>query len=134
MLINKIEQFTSHMEFLGYEVEQSDEDRFVARHSTYGNVITRPYQGGVLFQQYWVFDKLTSSKRNACLDAVNELNSGSNVTTYVVASDDTNSLIRMDACYLGAYDKKTFGTFLELYNVDSGARVIQNDVLNALIS
>jgi hypothetical protein len=129
-----LDEILTHMEFLGYEIEKKEEGQFVARHESNGNIIGRPYQGGVLFQQYWVLNKYNSANRSECLEAINDLNSGANVSTYVISTDsDGDTLLRMDACYFGLYDKKTFGVFLESYNTDTAGRLAQNETLRALI-
>ena len=106
----------------------------MVRHDSYGTTFVKSYHGGALFQQYWVLKNYSNTKRPVCLDAVNDLNSSANVTTYVVNIDDEgDALLRMDSCFLGAYDKKSFGNFLELYNTDTSNRVAQNDTLVSLI-
>ena len=134
MSSNTISEIITHMEFLGYEMEKREDGNYIARHDSYGTTFVKPYHGGALFQQYWVLNNYTSDKRSSCLDAINEINSNANVTTYVVNIDsEGDALLRMDSCYLGVYDKKLFGNYLELYNTDTRNRVAQNETLVSLI-
>lgn len=129
-----LKDFVAHLEFLGYEIvpQEEEKDGVLAKHQTNGTSFVKPYLGGVLLQQYFRINDKAQKKRSEFLEAVNQLNSTSHLTTYVGGRDD-NLFLRMDGYFLGGYDKKKFGVFLEAYMTDTFGRVVRNEAMKNFI-
>jgi len=124
--------FISHLEFLGYEIEPQEEDSILAKHQRLGNFFMKPYLDGILIQSYFRINDKAKKKRSDFLEAINSLNSGANVVTYVSVGNDP-IVLRMDCIYLGVYDKKKFGLFLEAYNIDSYDRIVDHESMKNFV-
>ena len=100
-------------------------------HATHGSTFVKAYLSGVLLQQYYRLSDKAKTARAEFLEAVNQLNSSSNVATFVAGSGD--DLLRIDGIFLGAYDRAKFGLFIEKYNYDAGERVLGNETVRGFI-
>ncbi|MDZ7288679.1 MAG: hypothetical protein ONB44_03525 [candidate division KSB1 bacterium] len=128
-----LNEFVTHLEFLGYEiVPQEEENSVLAKHQTHGNTFVKAYLSGVLLQQYWKVTDKVRKKRHEFLEAVNQLNAAAHLVTYVAGSDD-NPYLRMDGLFLGTYDKKKFGLFLEAYMFDTNDRILGNESIRSFV-
>ena len=128
------EDFVKHLEFLGHEIEpdEEEEDALLAKHQTRGTTTVRSYLDGILLQQYFRIKDDAKNRRLEFLEAVNKLNATARVTTYVGIGEE-RTLLRMDGCYLGPYDKKKFGLFLDAYVSDTNDRVVRDEAMKQFI-
>lgn len=126
--------FINHLEFLGYEIEKSedsnnDKDKekyYKAKNERYGSVFFKGYLGGVLFIQYYRINKYAQKERSEFLEFLNELNSNAYLVTYSCPSD--GDIIRMDAIYFGTYEKIGFGKFVDSWQFDTDDRIYQHEL------
>ena len=123
----------SHFEFFGYEIEPTEEENTVlARHQRYVNIFIKSYLDGILLQSYLRVNDKAKKKRFELLEAINNLNSNANIVTYILTGDK-DIILRLDGIYLGAYDKKRFGLFLEAYNIDSLDRILKDESMKKFV-
>lgn len=123
----------SHFEFFGYEIEPTEEENTVlARHQRYVNIFVKSYLDGILLQSYLRVNDKAKKKRFELLEAINNLNSNANIVTYILTGDK-DIILRLDGIYLGAYDKKRFGLFLEAYNIDSLDRILKDESMKKFV-
>ncbi len=129
-----LQNVVNHLEFFGFEtVPRENENSVLARHAMHGSVSVKAYLGGVLLQQYFRVNENVTADRAGFLEALNQLNSSAQLTTYVAGpSDDPH--MRMDGLFLGMYDKKNFGAFLDAFLTDTGERVLRNEQIRKYIS
>lgn len=121
---SSIAQFIKHLESIGYDIEPAkDKDIFFAKHKIRGDLLVREYRNGILIQRFLKPNKYAKLNRMAFLEMLNQFNASSYITT--CSSKKDGSLI-MSSAYVGKYDKKTFGDFLDAWKFDSEDRVFQN--------
>jgi hypothetical protein len=129
-----LQNVVNHLEFFGFEiVPRENENSVLARHAMHGSVFVKAYLGGVLLQQYFRVNENVTTDRAGFLEALNQLNSSAQLTTYVAGPTD-DPHIRMDGLFLGMYDKKNFGAFLDAFLTDTGERVLRNEQIRKYIS
>lgn len=129
-----LQSVVNHLEFFGFEiVPRETENSVLAKHSMHGSVFVKAYLGGVLLQQYFRVNDNVTKDRSGFLEAVNELNSSAHLTTYVAGPSDDPHL-RMDGLFLGTYDRKNFGAFLDAFLIDTGERILRNEHIRRFIS
>ncbi len=129
-----LQQVVNHLEFFGFEIVPRDtENSVLAKHAVHGTVFVKSYLGGVLLQQYFRVNDNVSKDRNGFLEALNQLNTSAHLTTYVAGPTD-DPHIRMDGLFLGTYDKKNFGAFLDAFLVDTGERIVSSEQIRRFIS
>ena len=61
MATNSLDQVSTHLQFLGYEISREGE-LLTARHQIYPNIVIRPFAGGILFTS--PFECSDNAKRN----------------------------------------------------------------------
>lgn len=128
-----LQNIVNHLEFFGFEiVPRETENSVLAKHAMHGSVFVKAYLGGVLLQQYFRVNDAVAKNRAGFLEAINNLNSSAHLTTYVAGPVDDPHM-RMDGVFLGTYDKKSFGAFLDAYLVDTGERVFRNEQIRPFI-
>ncbi|RMF59448.1 MAG: hypothetical protein D6748_06360 [Calditrichaeota bacterium] len=128
------QEFVTHLEFLGYEIEEKDEEGVIgARHEKHGYVFVKSYLDGVLLQQYFRINDAATRDRQRFLEGVNSLNSNARVTTYVAVGEGDTIALRMDAFYIGSYDRKHFALFLEAYAYDTFDHVVGNELIREFL-
>jgi hypothetical protein len=124
----------NHLEFFGFEIlPRETENAVLAKHNTHGSVFVKAYLGGVLLQQYFRVNENVAKDRPGFLEAVNQLNSSARLTTFVAGPNDDPHL-RMDGLFLGTYDKKSFGAFLDAFLVDTGQHILHNEQVRRYIT
>ena len=119
-----MEQISNHLQFLGYEVT-SDDKITRATHSANFNFLMKTFIGGVLLTAYLGGNKFAKNKRNrqTYLEFLNAMNRTANVTRFY--ADDDSDLV-MEAVFSGDYNKAVFGEFIEQWNLDTQARLLQS--------
>jgi len=133
---NAMDQYIKHMEFLGYDVVESDEEgKYVMTHETKGSSIVRSNGKGAVFYAIWALDNYSHSSRSACLEAINDLNCDSSVGVYALHFGiNDQAFLKIGAYYAGEYDKTSFGYFLDLFSTDTMTRVVQNGTISFLVT
>lgn len=124
-------QFITHMEFLGYEIESlTDNEDYLVTDETIGNTVFRFREKISVFYTVWTLKNYSHSVRNACLEAVNNLNAESKFSTCTLEiREDEVGVVKVSACYVGGYDKKTFAYFWDLYKEHSTTRIVHDEAL-----
>ncbi len=104
---------SSHLEFLGYTIEDLKDEGVRASHPTYFNAQFRDYRGGILVSLYFTAKAKASEDRLGFHEVVNTLNQAAIAARYYVDDDDN---LRVEAYYPGTYERQRFATFLTSWN------------------
>jgi hypothetical protein len=114
---SQLKIFADHMEFIGYEFEKlpDDPNGMLGNHDKYGPTVITNSSGTTEFQSCFKIGPKASKKRLQYLELVNELNKKSSISNFV-GYDDSLVLV---AIYIGPYDKKIFGSFLDAWHTDT---------------
>jgi|SRR3989344_8254058 len=124
--------FIGHLEFLGYEVENPEEQdasqRYIARHKNRSNLIFNPVKDtGITFVSvYTLNENKVEKNRETMLETINSLNYQALFCNFSLSSENT---LICAALYIGKYSKKGFADFLELYEADIQARLKDEKLL-----
>jgi len=102
-----------HLEFIGYNVSMNSE-RISAKHPENPNILIKKYQGGMLFTTLHGSNDNGKRNRDKLLALVNELNSEAVVARYYIDKDGN---MWIEGYYPGNYNKNSFSTFIEKYNL-----------------
>ena len=110
------ENIINHMEFIGYEFEKMEEDGyFIATHDTYGPTIVKFNERlPLMLEAAWPVTKKNPEKSIKYFTLVNEINKKSAQSVMV----GYEKQLRMFSSYIGDYNKKSFGTFLDNWHRD----------------
>ncbi|RME07468.1 MAG: hypothetical protein D6812_00085 [Deltaproteobacteria bacterium] len=103
-----------HLEFLGYDVSM-DSERIIAKHSKHLNILLKKYRGGILVTAYFGGSAYGKQHRTEWLSVINALNQEAAAARYYLDGD--GDLI-IEGYYPGDYDKKSFGLFIETFNLE----------------
>ncbi|MGI9629245.1 MAG: hypothetical protein ACR2QM_20650 [Longimicrobiales bacterium] len=104
-------EISTHLEFLGYEVKQS-EANLTATNNAKLDILVQTYQGGLLMQSFLS----AKGTKDDLLPMANLLNTGAAVARFYV---DTDGDLVIEAWTAGDYDKTRFATFLEAWDADT---------------
>lgn len=111
-----LDQISSHLAFLGYEITQRDES-VRATHPTKYNLLLKPFRGGVLFACFFGGSDRARSDPGAFLEFINSLNAKAALTRFY--ADDDRDLV-IECWHPDHYDRLLFGRFLDLLERDTG--------------
>jgi hypothetical protein len=108
----------NHIEFLGYstEFDESEKDRItlIGRHSDKPNLICSSSKDGIIFlTSSWTGLKEINSIEQ--YKVLNKLHTNSTFSQFVIKDDGG---LNIHSTYLGEYDKKRFGQFLDIFLID----------------
>ncbi len=117
---NDFQEFLSHLEYLGYEIEPDDDPEKSAP------------AGHVKKPDLWVFKRPLGigvsvtyrMGQNAVtylcdyLKVLNQLNRTSLVTTFYTNAGEGEANVRICALYSAPYDKKSFSVFMDMFHQD----------------
>ena len=117
-----LNHFITHLEFMGYEIEQLDEKRYKAMHEKYFNMIVKDYVFGVIFIS--IFGKSDTANRETLLEFANALNDEAILGRFIVDQDED---LRVEFVFSGDYSKKEFSRFIELIQSDFKAMASHED-------
>lgn len=109
------EEVATHLEFLGYEVTESDTN-LTAKHETKLDVLLQNYQGGTLLQSFLGVE----NHEDEALPMANLLNTGAAVARFYVDGDGD---LAIEAWMPGNYDKGRFATFLVAWDADTVGQI-----------
>jgi hypothetical protein len=101
-----------HLEFLGYNASM-DSKRIKALHPKHFNIFLKSFKGGILMTTYYGATPYGKSHREELLKEVNTLNRMAIAGRYYL--DKEGDLV-LEGYYPGAYDRQSFGVFLESFN------------------
>jgi hypothetical protein len=101
-----------HLEFLGYDASM-DSERIKAKHTKHFNIFLKSFKGGILVTTYYGATPYGKSHRDELLREINTLNRMAIAGRYYL--DEEGDLI-LEGYYPGAYDRQSFGVFLESFN------------------
>jgi len=102
-----------HLEFIGYDVSMNSE-RISAKHPENPNILIKKYQGGMLVVAFYGSNDNGKRNRDKLIALVNELNSEAVVARYYIDKDGD---MGVEGYYPGKYNKNSFSTFIEKYNL-----------------
>jgi len=107
-----MDKITNHLEFLGYEIEplQGDTVGLLAKSNKYLNFAYQEKAFGCLFTYLFPTNGNNKKDELGMLNAVNNFNAVAIISRCYVTGD----FVIVDAMYPLAYDKTTFGTFLDV--------------------
>ncbi len=109
-------RYRNHLEFLGYRVEEGEED-IVGRHTRKPNLIVRPISDrGVLVSTLYSFN--SGIDRLEMLEYVNALNTSLMFMKAYVDEDDD---LMMETFFEGEYDRNNFAILLD--NIEYDMRI-----------
>jgi hypothetical protein len=114
ILLNSIKD---HLEFVGYSVEITDEEklRLKARNPLKANIAARRFRGGLIFSATYGCKDEAKTKKNEMLQFANAMNELACVI-HCYADKDNDFMI--EAWYPGTYVKQDFAIFLDNLNDD----------------
>ena len=110
-----VDQFSNHLQFLGYEVSTVKEDVVKAIHSVRPNLFLRAFRGGILLTSIFGCSDNAKKNRAGYLDFINFMNQKATVTRFYA---DKDSDFFMEAWFSGTYDRADFGNFMSLWDED----------------
>jgi hypothetical protein len=110
-----MDQMKEHLEYLGYEIEKLGEDGFHARHGTFFNLTFKKYGFGVLATAFFDLNDAGKQSRLDLLKRVNAYNREARVTRCYVDEDGD---LAVEGWYASAYEKVSFGAFMQGLNED----------------
>jgi hypothetical protein len=109
-----LNQFATHLRFLGYEVNVENEVIF-AEHPNKSNIILFVYSNGTMMKALFRAGNDATRNRQAYLELLNQLNTKSLVTRYYA---DNDSDLVYEAFFSGEYSQASFAHFLDLWDAD----------------
>lgn len=109
----------THLEFMGYNI-QIDEKVTKAKHDSRLNILLRDFNGGILLTAFFSGNDFAKRDRAGYLEFINGMNQKAAVTR--VYADRDNDLA-FEGWYPGMYDKAAFGTFIDLWDHDTGVQL-----------
>jgi len=113
-----LDQIISHLEFLGYEIEQREGGIIKANHQLHANFLFHLFGFGFMAKAMYGVNTLGKSHRSDFLERLNAYNGLARVSRAYVDKDFD---LAVEAVFPNYYDKAAFGTFMESYNDDMGA-------------
>lgn len=112
-----MDQVSTHLSFLGYEVSCDDEDQiFRALHPVRTNFLFWKYRGGILLTSFYKATAAARTDYGEFLSNINTLNQEASVCRFLA---DKERDLRLEAWYPGNYEKTTFGVFMESWHDDT---------------
>jgi len=113
-----------HLEYLGYTVEDRSDasdstDLLSATHPRRSNITMHINEDGLIYIKAY-YSEFSMSRYDDILNEVNETNKNTVLTKWrVLKYDDDKELLNLSsaACQIG-YDKNTFTSFLDLFEVE----------------
>jgi len=110
-----MDQIVKHLDFLGYETSQQENQVVFARHARHFNLIVKDYAFGVLFTTFFKINSEGLAHRNEVYQAVNAYNRLARVCRGYLDKDFD---LVVEAYFPNYYDKTTFGNFMDTLNED----------------
>lgn len=128
-----INDIKNHIEFLGYSTEfnESEKDRviLIGKHADKPNLICTSNKEGVIFlTSSWTGLKEINSIEQYKL--LNKLHTNANFSQFVIAD---NGNLNIHSAFIGEYDKKRFGQFLDMFLIDIN-RALNDELFIKLIT
>lgn len=115
-----VDEVTSHLEFMGYDVTVNQE-RLSAKHGSNANILLKKFRGGILVSGFYTGNAYGRSHRPQFMAIANTLNSESIAGRFFVDKDGD---LVIEGYYPGAYNKKAFSAFMENFN--QGNKLLSN--------
>ncbi len=117
-----MEEISTHLQFLGYEALPK-EGFTIFKNPKKINFVVKPYKSGFLTQA--IFSCTDSAKSDVAgyLRVLNTLNQNASVARFYA---DTDSDLIAEAWYPDMYAKDKFASFMECWDSDSNALILQN--------
>lgn len=113
--IKMIHDVTNHLQFLGYEVEKHSETTIIAFHSQRPNLTIAFFSDGMLIGSHLGCSDYARKYPNELHKFVNKSNIEANLARCYV---DEHFEFHLRSLFLGSYDKRNFGIFLDYYTDD----------------
>ena len=114
--MNKKNQITTHFEYLGYEVNPSENEDHIlfCVKPSYTGLIVDLNDIRINFYSNYEINRIGKCNPDKVLRYVNDLNTKSSTTTFYVKDD----VLAMSTTYTGKYDRSTFAAFLSALEYD----------------
>lgn len=126
---NMAEEITTHLEFLGFEVTL-EEGKMVTTHTTRLDMTIQQWEGGLLFTNFGNPTPYALKNLKNLMRFINKLNSKAGAGRYYL--NEHNQII-IEAYYPGDYNKKSFSTFLDIWEKElTNLSNIMNEMPNYL--
>ena len=131
MIKTELKEFTNHMEFLGYEFDDSlDEPNSIfCRHPKYGPVLISKIGSMISFKTFFNCNSNTKKKKMQYLALINEINKKALIASFIGFDENIIQI----SFYTGLYRKKEFGEFLDIWHQDSHRMVFEHEDLQDFI-
>ena len=110
-----MDQFIAHLEFLGYDIERSENGPIKAKHQMHANFLFNIFSFGGLARAFFGTNVQAKNQRSDLLDRVNAYNSIARVCRAYV---DKDMDLVIEAFFPNLYDRITFGIFMDTFNND----------------
>lgn len=127
-MAHALDKFISHLEFLGYNIEEASAESITAKHTSKFNMVLKKLTPGVLVTAF--FTKKQSAALADMILFANQLNEISFLGRFIADSDGD---IRLEFLYMGDYDKQAFSAFLTLSEEDF-QRFASHDKVSSLMA
>jgi hypothetical protein len=114
--MSDLQDFVTHLEFAGYEVE-AREHNHRATHDRYLNFLFKEFRGGVLVTIMFAGSDHAKSHLYEFKDLVNDINMRAGATRSYVDGDGD---FMMEGYYPLPYNRTGFANFLEAVHADEG--------------
>ena len=114
--MNNIDQIKTHLEYLGYTIDQSEKDEqvFYASRPGFTTFMVLVNDTRVWFYTYYEINRIAKCNIDKVFKYVNDLNNSSNVVTFSI----NDNQLRMSTNYTGNYDRSKFTEFLSQIEID----------------
>ena len=117
-------QMQNHIEFLGYEITDNNNNSFIAENNNRFFVV-KDLTYGILHVSYWPLNNIDSK----LYEIINRANEIANVSVYIVSTDNEKQTLAIEAFYCGEYSKVSYGRFLDLFHKDCAEKLFYNEEL-----
>lgn len=124
-MVDVVDEISTHLEFLGYEIVRNDTGSVSARHQSHFNVVFKQYGYGLLFSAYFGTNPDGIIRRDEMLARCNAFHREARVCRGYL---DNDSDLIVEAVFPAFYNKAAFAVFLEALNAD--LRNMAKDTVN----
>lgn len=121
-------QFATHLRFVGYDVRVEDEV-LIANHPSKPTVLVLVYSNGAILRSFFTHNSEASRNPLGFLELINGLNQKALVTRYYA---DKDSDLAYESFYASEYSQTNFARFLELWDIDFQSMMENSQLLNFL--
>ena len=105
----QLHQFTSHMEFCGYDIKFHEGDTLFTYPNKLTGTLVQTFPGIILRAAVTPKRKINSNKKSAVFEAINKFNAMAYVSRFYI---NRLGFLIVESWFYHAYDKRNFSLFL----------------------